>query len=251
MTNITNTPGQNLWATKENQTLTGKDFNDVLHAVYNGTQMIGGRGRDHFHVNMTLDREVTGTKITDFNATEGDRLVLDGITNFDANKLTVVLNSNGHDYDISYDNKFVATVNLQYTPEGKNPVDWNPGLEKATDVIKRMVRAGQADAFADYLYGTDAAQNFRATSAKRAINIVNFDPAKDKLDLSVFKSYYMFAPILQIQMKVEIKGEGDNRYVSVTRAQLEVGKITLQPGTVNNTNLDNIVRTIKGQLEIV
>lgn len=196
--------------------------------------MVGGLGKDHFHVNMTAGSAVTGTKIKDFNATQGDRLVLDGIKDFDASKIAVALNSNGHDYDVSYDGTFVATVNLQYTPEGQSPVDWNPGLEKATDVIKRMVRAGQADAKADYLYGTDAEQTFRYSGRK--LNVVDFSTG-DKFDLRSLAA--------EIKQKygdlssavLADNGTGTNRYITLEAGGTEYLNVKLKAGEVTDQNI--------------
>lgn len=249
MTTITGNSkiANNLWATEAGQTLKGQSFNDILHAVYNNTTMTGGAGKDHFHVDMTAGSAVTGTKIKDLNASESDRLILDGIGELDASKISI--SANGNDYDISYDGKFVATVNLQYTPTGGKATDWNPDLEQAKGAITRMIKAGQEEAKSDYFYGTDKAQLFAPSLENfRKANIVGFDPTNDSLGLAGLALLYEGLGNIENLVRPSIKGQGDDRYISINATGREAATIKLKEGMVTDANLEATMTMVKESL---
>lgn len=216
MSAVSNNTGRDLWSNTNNQTLRGTEFNDVLHATHNGVKMTGGLGKDHYHVRLAPDaQKATGVRILDFNATQSDRLVINGIEALDKTKVTITLN--GNDYDISYDGTLLATVNLQYTNAEGKILDWNPDLEQATKAITKMVRGGQLDGMSGYYYGTEAAQHFRLSTMDRTTKILDFDPDKDTLGLALFRNEFPDAKQRKAALNVKIEDDGDRSYLAITR----------------------------------
>lgn len=152
MSTIANSTGRDLWSKANKEILRGTEFNDVLHATHNGVEMTGGLGKDHYHVRLITDAAFDkAAQITDFNASQSDRLIINGLLHFDKEKVSIT--QKGDDYNVFYDGKWAATVNLQYTNADGRVLDWNPDLEQAKTAITKMIRGSELDGMSGHYYG--------------------------------------------------------------------------------------------------